>query len=226
MKRPTEPQRQRSSRLLSWAVRFSAHRQIDGLPVAVWERRHVGSIEEKLRHALEFVRYHDRRAFDELAVHTRGIFVFGTTIGSAAQWWRDEKLVVLQSEYAAAASTTSVALAVILVHEATHAWLERTGFQYVTEQRARLERICNRRALRLARRLPNAEYLASWLQQEPREDRLTDEAFHQRAIAELVRLGLPLWFVQQLETWSKRRRRLTRACSGRRWRAAAEPPRR
>jgi len=69
-------------------------------------RRSVGTSacwmdREKLRHALEFVRYHDRRAFDELAVHTRGIFVFGTTIGSAAQWWRDEKLVVLQSEYAA-----------------------------------------------------------------------------------------------------------------------------
>lgn len=204
---PREP---RPSRLLSWAIRFSARRQIQGLPVAVWERQHVESIEEKLRAALEFVRYHDRRAFDELDKHTCGIFVFGTTVGSAAQWWRDEKLVILQSEYAIAPSTTSLALAVILVHEATHAWLERRGFEYATERRARLERICNRRALRLARRLPNAEYLVSWLQQEPREDRLTDEVFHQRAIAELVRLGLPLWVVQQLETWSKRVNRLTR----------------
>jgi hypothetical protein len=214
MKQPAVPEQRHPSRLLSWTLRFSVHRQIHGLPVAVWERQHLESVEAKLRDAIDFVRLHDRRAFDELAEHTHGIWVFGTTVGSAAQWWRDENLVVLQSEYAAATSTTSLALAVILVHEATHAWLERRGFEYTTERRVRLEKICNRRALRLARRLPNAEYLAAWLEQEPREDRLTDEVFHQRAIAELVRLGLPLWFVQNLETWSKRLRRLTRGCSG------------
>jgi hypothetical protein len=224
MKQTAVPQQRRSSRLLSWVIHFSAHRRIHGVPVAVWERQHLESIDDKVRDALESVRQHDRRAFDELAEHTHGIFVFGTTTGSAAQWWRDEKLVVLQSEYAAATSTTSPALAVILVHEATHAWLERRGFKYTTERRVRLERICNRRALRLARRLPSAGYLVSWLQQEPHAERLTDEAFRQRAIAELVRLGLPRWLVQQMDTWSKRLRILTRGCSGRRSRAAAEPP--
>jgi len=194
--------RQRSR--LFWPLWLSARRRIEDVPVAVWERKDVAVIEERLRSALALVRHHDRRAFDELATHTCGIFVFATTGGSAAQWWRNERLVVLQSEYAAAASTTSRALAVILVHETTHAWLERMGFEYAAERRARLERICNRRALRLARRLPNADHLVTWLQREIPPDRLTDEAFHQRAVAELVRLGLPPWLAHGLDAWAKR----------------------
>src|SRR5262245_47208244 len=229
MKQTRLPQRRRRSRLLSWIIRFSDRRQIHGLQVAVLEKdpKSVEAVFGKIGEALGLVRHHDARAFNELVSHTRGVFVFGTTGGDAAEWWRDEGLVVMQPEYASDANASPLALAVILVHEATHAWLERRGFEYAVDRRARLERICDRRALRLARRLPDAEYLVSWLQQEQRpREHLADEAFHQRAVAELLRLGAPLWFVRQMDLWSKRWYRLTPACSGRPYRAAPEPPRR
>jgi hypothetical protein len=198
--------RRHPSRLLSWFIRFSHRREIHGLRVAVFEKNAaLESVFDKIREALELVRSHDARAFRELVEHTGGIFVFGTTGGDAAEWWRDESLIVLEPEYAADPTTTSRALAVIFVHETTHAWLERRGFEYAVDRRMRLERICDRRALRLARRLPDSEYLVTWLEQEPRPaEELTDEAFHQRAVAQLVRLGMPRWLLRQMEAWSKR----------------------
>jgi hypothetical protein len=214
MKRTNVQDERRSSRLVSWFIRFSHRRQVYGLPVAVWGNDPLDPVVEKIRDAVGFVRDHDARAFRELANHTRGIFVFGTTGGDAAEWWRDEGLIVLKPEYASDPGTTWPAIAVILVHEAAHAWLERRGFVYAVERRARLEGVCNRRALRLARRLPDAEDLVVWLKGERQPEELSDEAFHQRAVAELVRLGMPPWLVRQMEFWSKRLGRLTRACSG------------
>ncbi len=166
---------------------------------------------DKMRDALDLMRRHDTRAFNELVNSTRGIFVFGTILGGAAEYWRDETLIVLQSEYTSGATATPQALAVILVHEATHVWLERRGFEYAARRRTRLEGICNRRALRLAKRLPDADYLANWLRQGLLEEHLTDEAFQKQAVAELVRLGVPSWLLRHLQVWSRRWQRLTRA---------------
>src|SRR5262249_733466 len=155
-----------------------------GLRVAMWEKNAatLESLFDKIREALELVRSHDARAFRELLEHTSGIIVFGTTGGDAAERWREAALIVFHSESGANTTTTARALAVIFVHETTHAWLERRGFDYTADRRARLERICDRRALRLARRIPDSEDLVNWLEHEPRPaEELTDEAFHQRA---------------------------------------------
>jgi hypothetical protein len=203
---------------LAWIIKHSERRHMHGLPVALASS--LPTSDEafaKLSEALELVRRHDARAFRELVDHTRGVFVFATTGGDAAEWWRDEGLVVLSDEYVTDESTASRDLAVVLVHEATHVWLERHGFEYTIDRRTRLEEMCHRRELRLARRLPDAEELVGSLVHElrPGERYFTDEAFYQRAVAQAVRQGVPAWLVRQIELWSRIVHRLSSAWSRR-----------
>jgi len=171
--------RSRPSRLTLWMGRFSERRVLHGLPVTISEGSAVVEpLFEKLRDALDFIRQHDARALDELINHTDGVFVFGTTGGFPAEWWRDERLVVLQREHVCDKATVSTDLAVTLAHEATHVWLERLGFVYAADRRVRIEAICNRRSLRLARRLPNSEQLVRSVEQRLQlgPEYLTDRA--------------------------------------------------
>jgi hypothetical protein len=168
----------------------------------------------QLDSALKLLRRYDPRAHDALRKETGGIFVFGTA-GVYAEWWRDERLIVMQPEYISDPATSPADVAATLVHEATHAWLERVGFQYTTQRRARLESICFRRELRFARRVPDAGDLVARLEQQLTCDPeyLTDEAFRERAVAELQRLGVPNWLFRMMEGCSRRLHRLTSAWS-------------
>lgn len=152
------------------------------------------------------------RALETLQKQTDGVFVFGTA-GANAEWRRDARLVVIQQEYVADFATSPADVAATLVHEATHVSLERLGFHYTAQRRARIEAVCYRRALRFARRLPGASDLVAKPERQLMRDPvyLTDEAFRGRIIAELRRLGVPNWLVRVIERSSRRLRRLKSA---------------
>jgi hypothetical protein len=65
-------------------------------------------------------------------------------------------MCVIDFDYAIDSDTTSVELALTLVHEGTHARLRRWGFRYDETIRARIERICIRNELAVARRFPDS----------------------------------------------------------------------
>ena len=50
-------------------------------------------------------------------------------------------------------------IASVIVHEATHARLMRCGIGYEEELRARVEKVCLRRELAFAAKLPNGEQI-------------------------------------------------------------------
>jgi hypothetical protein len=56
-------------------------------------------------------------------------------------------------------TTTLEEIASTIVHEATHARLERWGISYDEKQRSRVEAICLRRELNVAASLPHSEPL-------------------------------------------------------------------
>jgi hypothetical protein len=201
--------------LLARIISHSERRDFEGIPVAVEgsQMESSGVAFGKIHSGLEFVRRHDARAFRELRDHTRGVFVFTTMGGDSAEWWSDAGLVVFSDEYVSDASTTAQILSTVLVHEATHVWLGRHGFEYTADRRVRLEGICIRRELRLARRLPDADELVASLTEQGRLDEryFTDEAFRARRLAQIVHLGVPAWMVRQLDLWSNRLRRVRSA---------------
>ncbi len=64
-------------------------------------------------------------------------------------------------------------LALVLVHEGTHARLARLGFENEGKHRARIERLCRLAAVTVGTRLPGAEEYVAWLQ----EMELSHESF-------------------------------------------------
>jgi len=165
----------------------------------------------KIAAAVDLVAEHDARALGVLRTHGMGIFVFSS--GGAAECNLRARLVVFDREYVSKAGTSVVTLAATLVHEATHAWLEAAGFRYTTDRRARIERICYRRARRLVRRIPGQEALARWVEEQSARDPayLTNAAFRQRLLDEARRGGVPGWLIAAIERLAALRWRLVRS---------------
>jgi len=105
------------------------------------------------------------------------------------------------------ASTNRIASAIL--HEATHARLERYGIVYEEGRRVRIEAICLRRELALAARLPDSAQLQqlisdnlNWHLANP--DFFSDAQFRERRhngeIEALRHVGVPEWLIRVMPT--------------------------
>jgi len=148
----------------------------------------------KVHDALKLIATHDPRRFARLTRDVRRIWV-GPTV-NRAEWFVELEMCVLRFGYVLSRDTSAARLALTLAHEATHARLDRGGFGYEEERRARLERICVSEEIALAERLPDASTLAadarSRLSHGP--EVFTDAAMRERADQALRSLGWPAWW--------------------------------
>lgn len=78
--------------------------------------------------------------------------------GNAAQYEHDRRRIVLSRRHIA--DKEDEVIATYIVHEATHARLNRFGYEEGV--RGRIERCCIRRELAFARKLPDGQYLVDW----------------------------------------------------------------
>jgi hypothetical protein len=188
-----------------WFFRHSQRRDIPGVAVAF-----SGSDDEaneafdRIGAAFELLRKYGTRTLTDLRRNTDGIFVWATA-GARGEWHREARLVVLEETHVLEPSTSCQDIASTLVHESTHARLDRLGFQYTPELRERIERACFRRQLAFARRLPDAGNLILEVQDQlarPR-DYLTREAFRARIVGKLIELGVPKWIAYAIEYVSR-----------------------
>jgi hypothetical protein len=191
---------------------LSTKREVDGL----W----VGSIEDdpyqglrRVEDALQLIKRHDplnylrvTRNLDKIWVHL---------IPSAeAHYERTLNACVLDERYLLKEEMTLDRIASTIVHEATHARLERWGIIYEEESRYRIEAICLRRELNFLTKLPDSEHLQEeiayaleWYatKQDYFSDRNDRERDDQGAPDALRYLGAPDWFVR-CAMWIIRRR--------------------
>jgi hypothetical protein len=114
---------------------------------------------------------------------------------------------VLDERFVADPATSVERIASAIVHEATHARLERYGIGYDEDRRARIEAICFRRELAFAARLPDssglqqviAEYLdwypanPDYFRDAPAIERLTNGE-----IEMLRHIGAPNWLIRTM----------------------------
>ena len=101
-------------------------------------------------------------------------------------------ICLLKFEYVVADATTPEEVALTLVHEGSHARLDRAGVGYVGEERrARVERLCTKAELILAQRIPGGEAAAAYARQrlEWPTSMWTDEAFSERRREALQAIG-------------------------------------
>jgi hypothetical protein len=138
----------------------------------------------------------------------------------------DERFVLLET-------TTLERLASTIVHEATHARLDRWGIRYIEKARSRIEAICLRRELNFLTKLPNSEPLQEEIAHTlewyaTNQDYLSNVNFRARddrgQVEVLRHLGAPRWFVRFAKWLVWRRRLRTFARENRNVGKATSPP--
>jgi hypothetical protein len=185
---------------------LSTSREVDGL----W----VGSIEckpqpglRRVEDALRLIKDHDRLHYSRIINNLERIWVdlipnvrasYEPSLNACKL---DERFVLLET-------TTLQRIASSIVHEATHARLERWGISYDDEKaRSRIEATCLRRELNFLAKLPHSEPLREGIERTLEwcgSDQVyfSDPSFQQRydqgQLETLRYLGAPDWVISVL----------------------------
>jgi hypothetical protein len=186
------------------AFALSMARRVDGIWIGSF-RRNKDDL-ERVEGALLLVKQHSPLHYSRIVNELERIWVSVVSVG-LAQYDRSLKACVLDELFVDDTATTVARIASTIVHEATHARLERCGIAYNENRRARIEAICFRRELAFAVRLPDsptlqqdiAQYL-DWYQANP--DYFGDAQFRERTGSgevEAIRyLGAPNWLIRAM----------------------------
>lgn len=159
--------------ILRWlAFRVLDHQRIQGFDLYLDPnvRRLSASpniLSEKFAEAIEIIGEIDGRRLRNLKAYLPRIVIARPFLGRFGEYSHDLRAALLSPDFVADRPATSVAL--LLIHEATHARLRRGGFRYLPPVRARHERICVDAEIDFAQRLPpspDRESRLSWLREK------------------------------------------------------------
>ena len=195
------------------AFRLSKSSMIDGLWVGSFEGKPYPAL-RRVEAALQLVKRHDALGYDRITRHLDRIWVRLLPSGQA-HYDRSINACVLDERHVLAETMTIEQIASALIHEATHARLERWGILYVEAMRTRIESICLRRELNFLGKLPDTEALRDevartleWCMAN-HDDYFADANFRTRkdiGEIEILRyLNAPSWIIGWA-TWLIRRR--------------------
>jgi hypothetical protein len=190
-------------RLLFW---LSTSRKVDGLWVGTMESEPEPGL-RRVEDALRLIKRHDSLHYSRILHNLERVWVhlrpnalasYDVSVGACVL---DERFVLLET-------TTLERIASTIVHEATHARLDRWGTSYNDEkERSRVEAICLRRELNFVTKLPHSEQLQDELARTlewvvGQHDYFSDLSFQQRddqGNAEILRhLGTPNWLIRSI----------------------------
>jgi hypothetical protein len=194
-------------------------RRVDGL----WVGTSPGGDEAevalgRVEAALTLIKAYDRIRYDRLRRDLERVLVV-VLPGALGSYSERLRACQLDPRHVLADDSSPEIIAATIVHEATHARLQRCGIGYDEERRSRIEAVCFRREAAFAMKLPNGgpvrEMAELQLGRCTTNDFWTDAAFRARypdSAAEALRyLGLPRWLVRLL-VWRMRRRQQRRQC--------------
>jgi hypothetical protein len=121
------------------------------------EEQIVAKVEAALRLIMRVDgrRYTVLSQYVQAVVCTRGVVALG-------QYLRAARVCLVDTDYIRR-TIEPEQLAVVIVHEASHARLHRAGIRYGRNRESRIERICVREELRFARKIPDAKKLVEWI---------------------------------------------------------------
>ena len=188
------------------SLAISTSRRVDGIWIgSYWgSPKHLARVEQ----ALLLVKRHSPVHYSCIINNLERIWIFGLThIG--AEYNHSLKACVFDYRFLADPKTSTKLIASVIVHEATHARLERCGITYDEDRRVRIEAICLRREWALAARLPDSAELQQlisehlhwhWYQANP--DFFSDAQIRERhrngAIEALRDAGAPDWLIRAI----------------------------
>ena len=184
---------------------LSTSRQVDGLWVGTTESKPQPGL-RRVEEALRLIKHHDSLHYSRVLHNLEQIWVH-LLPNALACYDGSKKACVLDERFVLLETTTLEEIASTIVHEATHAKLERWGINYDENKRSRIEAVCLRRELNFIASLPNSEPLRekiarTWEWCGSDHAYFSDVSFQQRddqGNAETLRyLGTPDWLIRFL----------------------------
>jgi hypothetical protein len=112
----------------------------------------------RVEEALRLIKQYDARCYFRITRDLKRIWV-NLVPDAIACYQRSLQACVLDERYVLSEKTTPQRLALTIIHEATHARLERCGLDYELKLRPRIEAVCLRRELAFVSKLPNGAEL-------------------------------------------------------------------
>ena len=180
-------------------------RHVDEIWIGSWGRTPEEDL-TRVESALALIKQHSPLDYARVARELERIWV-SFSLHGLGEYNHSLKACILDERYLANPATTAGRIASTIVHETTHARLERCGIRYKEELRTRIEAICFRRELAFAVRLPDSaelqQELARYLEWYPANpDWFSDARFRERRAAgemEALRyLHAPEWIVRAM----------------------------
>jgi hypothetical protein len=186
-------------------LRLSSGKQVDGLWIGTSLDREPEPILRRVQDALLLIKAYDGIRYNRLLCDLDRVWV-RTLPGALGNFNRVLRACELDRRFVLAETTTSELIAATIVHEATHARLFHCGIGYDEKQRSRVERICFRRELAFAGKIPNGAHVREMVERtlplSEDEKYWTNEGFegrHNQVHTEALRdLGAPEWLVRTL----------------------------
>jgi hypothetical protein len=183
---------------------MSVGRHLDGIWIGSWRGKPADLA--RVESALLLIKQHSPLDYARIIRELERIWV-SLSFHGIGEYKHSLKACILDERYVADSATTVEEIASTIVHETTHARLERYGIAYKEELRARIEAICFRRELAFAVRLPDsaelqqgiARYL-EWYRENPGQfsDTHFREGHTAGGIEALRYLGTPDWLVRAI----------------------------
>lgn len=185
-------------------LRMCKSRSIDRLWVGVLSGAEADPALRRIEEALSLIKRYDPLQYARVIHNLERVWV-NLVMSGRACFQRTLWACVLDERYVFAAATTPEMIAKSIIHEATHARIERWGINYDEKERTRIEAVCLRREQAFTAKLPQGEPLQDevartmeWCARNP--NYFSNVSFHQRDIrgrAEALRyLGTPDWLIQ------------------------------
>ncbi len=180
-------------------LRFSKSKRVDGLWVGVASFE-PEPILRRVEEALCLIQTHDQLRYNRLIRDLERVWVRDIP-GAIGNFNKSMRACTLDREFVVAEGSSPELIAVIIVHEATHARLDRCGIEYKEELRSRIEAVCIRRELAFAAKLPDGAQsraqATSSLKLCAAQKLWTNVAIAKRhdaaAVERLRQLGAPEW---------------------------------
>jgi len=193
----------------------SCGRQVDGIWVGSWRPPENST---RIEQALRLVKQHSPLHYARILGNLKRIWIFLLSHGRA-EYNEALSACVIDERLIADPETSTEEIASIIVHEATHARLDRCGIEYREGLRARIEAVCLRRELDFVTRLPDSlalqERLVNMLDwygdnQDYFSDARRLEGDADGDLETLRYAGVPEWFIRAAPTlrsgiaWTRR----------------------
>lgn len=180
--------------LLRGAMALAGSSTAHGLEIVNLSRSEVDAlIFNRVARVLQLIQQYDASQLRRILADVRRIVVTPPG-GAAGSYWASVKACVLGAEHLLQDSCESAAMT--LVHEATHARLERAGIRYTSANRARIESICLRAEIAFGRKVPGTELLVEEAKHAMNTEWWTDDAHSERRRHHLTVIGCPAWLIR------------------------------